>query len=73
MPDELDPDAKAVVEITLLPNMQVFSQKLIKSSGNAEYDNNIQQAINRAGTFPPLPDGADFTDYRKIRLTFKPQ
>ena len=73
VPDGTDPDAKAVVEITLLPNMQIYNVRLVKSSGNPDYDNNVQQAINRAGTFPPLPDGANFTDFRKIKITFKPQ
>lgn len=73
IPDGIDPNAKVVVEVTLLPNMQVYNIKLVKSSGNDDYDNNIQQSINRVQVFPPLLDGADFNDYRKIRLTFKPQ
>lgn len=73
IPDGISPDAKAVVEVTLLPNMNVYNARLVKSSGNTDYDNNLLQAINRVNTFPPLPDGADFADFRKIKLTFRPQ
>ena len=73
IPDGMDDQAKAVVEVTLLPNMNVYKVRLVKSSGNPAYDAGIQQAITRAAVFPPLPDGADFKDYRKIKLTFRPQ
>lgn len=73
IPDNINSNAKAIVEVTLLPNMEVYDIKLIKSSGNSDYDNNIQQALDRVRIFPPLPDGADFNDYRILHLTFKPQ
>lgn len=73
IPDNLDENVKAVVEVTLLPSMEVYDIKLVKSSGNPDYDNNVQQAIDRVRIFPPLPDGAQFADYRVLRLTFRPQ
>lgn len=73
VPDNIDSSAKAIVEVTLLPSMEVYDIKLIKSSGNSEYDNNVQQAIDRVRIFPPLPEKAEFNDYRVLRLTFKPQ
>lgn len=73
IPDNTNPEAKTVIEVTLLPNMNVYKAILIKSSGNDEYDNNVLQAINRVNVFPPLPDGANFKDFRKLRLTFRPQ
>jgi colicin import membrane protein len=64
----------AIVEVTLIPNMQIYNITLIHSSGSTEYDNNVIQAIkNGAPVFPPLPLGAKFVDYRKLKLTFKPQ
>lgn len=63
----------AVVEVILLPNLQPYSVALIKSSGNDAYDNNVIAAINKVGAFPELPDGASFTEYRKLRLTFRPE
>jgi colicin import membrane protein len=73
IPDDTDSNIKVVVEVTLLPNMQVYKVRLVTPSGNDLYDSNVQQAINRVQTFPPLPDGANFSDFRKIKLTFKPQ
>ncbi len=73
MPDNLDPNTKVVIEVTLLPNMQVYQVRMVSSSGNSAYDDAVTQAINRAETFPPLPDGANFNDFRKLKLTFKPQ
>ncbi|MDQ5920460.1 MAG: colicin import rane protein [Pseudomonadota bacterium] len=73
IPDNTNPEAKTVIEVTLLPNMNVYKAILIKSSGNDEYDNNVLQAINRVNVFPPLPEGASFSDFRKLRLTFRPQ
>ncbi len=72
-PNNLDPKVKAVVQVTLFPNMKIQTIKIIKPSGNDQYDLNIQQAIERAAVFPPLPDGAKFADYRIIKLTFKPE
>ncbi len=73
IPDNLDHNAKVVIEVILLPNMQIYKVQIIRSSGNSAYDDAVTQAINRAGTFPPIPDGADFNDFRKLKLTFKPQ
>lgn len=73
LPDNLNANSIAIIEVTLLPNMHVYRVKLLKSSGNNDYDNNIEEAIKRVPVFPPLPDGAKFTDYRKLRLTFRPE
>lgn len=73
IPDGVDSSVVATVDVTLLPNMQVYRVTLVHSSGNSDYDNNVIQAINRVKTFPSLPDGAVFSDYRKLRLLFHPQ
>ena len=73
IPMQIAPNAQAIVEVTLHINMNVYSVKLIKSSGNHEYDDNVCKAIERVKVFPPLPQKAKFTDFRKIRLTFRPQ
>lgn len=73
IPDDVDPKAKAIVKVELYPNLNVKSVSLIRSSGNQAYDQNIQTAIMRVKVFPPLPDGAKFTDYRILKLTFRPQ
>lgn len=73
LPTNLSRQATAVVQVILLPNMQVYQVTLVKSSGNDEYDANVQQAIHRVKIFPPLPKGAQWTDYRQLNLTFRPE
>ena len=73
LPNNVNKNATAIVKVTLLPNMQVYQIKLEKSSGNDEYDTNVQQAVKNVRVFPPLPDGAKFNDYRVLRLVFQPE
>lgn len=73
VPDNMDSNTKAIVEVTLLPNMQVYKVRLLQSSGDTNYDVSVQQAIERAKQFPALPDGARWADYRILKLSFKPQ
>ena len=73
VPDDINPKAVATIKVELYPNLNVKSVKLIKSSGNAMYDQNVQTAIMRVKVFPALPDGANFVEYRILKLTFKPQ
>lgn len=72
IPEDVTKDMKAVVEVLLLPNMQIKSVRLLQSSGNLQYDTSVTQAILRQDTFPPLPAEEKWTDYKKILLTFHP-
>ena len=73
VPDEIDSEAKAVIQVTLNPDLSVRRVSLVKSSGNSLYDESIQSAIIKVQVFPPLPDGAKYVDYRILKLTFRPQ
>lgn len=73
IPDDINPKAKAVVKVILNPDLSVRQVTLLKSSGNDAYDQSIQEAINRVRVFPPLPDSAQFVDFRVLKLTFRPQ
>ena len=73
VPQNLDSSVQVIMEVTLLPNMQIYKVRMVHSSGNDLYDTAVANALSRVQVFPPLPDGAKFSDYRKIRLTFKPQ
>lgn len=72
LPDNLNTSAKAIVKVELYPNLHVKSVTLIKSSGNPQYDQSVQNAITRVKIFPALPNGANFVDYRILKLTFRP-
>lgn len=73
IPDDINPDAKAIVKVELDPDLSVNNVILLKSSGNPVYDQNVQNAIYRVKVFPPLPDGAKYIDFRILKLTFRPQ
>ncbi len=64
--------ASAVVKVTLLPNLLVYKIELIQSSGNSQYDDNVQDAIFKAHQFPSLPKNVQFKDYRVLILNFNP-
>lgn len=72
LPSELQGNPKAVVLVTLLPSLEVRDVKLLSSSGNSAYDAAVQRAIWEAGTFPSLPTGGRFIDYRQLKLEFRP-
>ena len=73
IPEDINPNAKAVVKVELNPDLSVRKVSLLQSSGNDIYDQNIQTAILRVKVFPPLPDGAKYVDFRILKLIFRPQ
>ena len=47
---------KALVEITIEPNGRISALKVVKSSGNQEFDHSVLRAINRSNPLPaPTP------------------
>ncbi len=73
VPDQLTGNPKALVQVTLLPTLEVRDVKLLQSSGNAGYDEAVQRAVWQAKTFPPLPAGISFSDIRVLKLEFRPR
>jgi TonB family protein len=71
IPDGLEVKLITIVRVVLLPNMDVYEVKIIKSSGNLTYDNNVISAIKIVKRFPNIPNGENWIDYRVINLTFK--
>ncbi len=47
----------AEVEVRTNPNGTIISQRLVKSSGNAAWDDAVQKAITKTGTMPRDVDG----------------
>ncbi|BEV72451.1 MULTISPECIES: energy transducer TonB [unclassified Paludibacterium] len=72
LPPGLQGNPKAVVQVVLLPTLEVRSVTLLQSSGNHAYDEAVQRAIREAGTFPSLPAGTRFGDVRQLKLEFRP-
>lgn len=73
VPDGLNGNPTAVVQVTLLPSLEVRDVKLVQSSGNPQYDEAVQRAVMAARTFPALPAGMSFSDVRVMKLKFRPK
>ncbi len=71
LPDNLTGNPEAVFEVTLLPNMEVLTVKLVRPSGVPAYDEAAERAINAASPFPPPPAGVE--PGRVLRLPFRPK
>ena len=65
-------DARAEFLVTLIPGGVVLKAKLIKSSGNAAYDDAVERAILKSNPLPVPPDVQLFNRFRELDLVFKP-
>lgn len=66
-------DMRAEFMVTLLPGGSVLPPRLIKSSGNAAYDDAVERAILKSDPLPLPPDVSLFYRFREIDMTFKPE
>lgn len=73
LPPDIKGNPEVVLQIEILPSLEVRTVRLQKSSGNAAYDQAVQDAVREMRRFPPLPKGAAFTDYRRITMSFRPK
>lgn len=72
MPPDVVNDARAEFAVTLLPGGTVLNARLLKSSGNAAYDNAVERAIIKSQPLPLPSDAAMFNRFRELKLNFKP-
>ena len=70
-PDDVAQNTKTIVDVQLDSNLNVTTVKVIKSSGNIQLDRSIKSAIMRFKRFPDIPEGGNYSDYQKLRLTFQ--
>ena len=73
LPDGLKGNPEVVLEVDILPSLEVRQIRVKRSSGNKAYDDAVQQAVSDMHRFPALPKGADFADYRRTTMTFRPK
>lgn len=66
-----DPGLKTELRLTLFPGGGVADVKVIKSSGNAAFDQSAQEAVRRSDPLP-VPSGSDFDPFRSFILIFSP-
>lgn len=65
-------DARAEFLVTVLPGGRVLPPRLVKSSGNAAYDNAVERAILKSEPLPMPEDAGLFNRFRELKLGFKP-
>ena len=72
MPPDVAEDARAEFSVTLLPGGSVLGARLVRSSGNAAYDNAVERAILKSQPLPLPADAALFNKFRELKLVFMP-
>jgi colicin import membrane protein len=65
-------DARAEFLVIVLPGGRVLPPRLLKSSGNAAYDDAVERAILRSEPLPLPADAGLFSRFRELKLGFKP-
>lgn len=73
MPPDVADDARAEFSVTVLPGGTVLGPKLLKSSGNAAYDDAVERAILKSQPLPLPPDATMFSKFREMKLGFRPK
>jgi colicin import membrane protein len=71
LPQGLTGNPEAVFDVVQLPTGEVLSARLVKSSGNAAYDQAVERAILKSSPLP-LPASRELFA-RELKLTFRPQ
>jgi colicin import membrane protein len=69
--DAVPGNPEAIFEVAILPSFEVASVKMVKSSGNAKYDEYAERAIKAASPFPPAGHGT--SPPRMLTLRMKPK
>lgn len=69
-PPTLSRDLAAQVRISQLPSGQITDVKIIKSSGNAVYDDSVEKAIRKSDPLPRLSDPFAFAKARELVFNF---
>ncbi|HEY7238820.1 MAG TPA: TonB family protein [Burkholderiales bacterium] len=73
LPQDLQGNPQCIFRVVQLPTGEVVEGqlRLLKSSGNAAYDEAVRRAILASSPLPPPPSGVRF--YRELELTFRPK
>lgn len=62
----------AEVEIAIAPSGTIDNQRIIRSSGNNEFDQSVLRAVRAANPLPPPPQNV-YADFRLVRILFDPR
>ncbi len=72
LPPDMSGNPQAEFDVTLMPTGEVLSVRLVRSSGVPAYDSAVERAIYKAQPLPLPPDPALFSQFRELRLQFRP-
>ena len=70
------PNDQRLLAVQLVPTGDVISVSVLRSSGNAAFDNSAVNAVKRANRFPELQNlpSAEFEkSFRRFQLLFRPE
>ncbi|MGQ0697663.1 MAG: cell envelope integrity protein TolA [Panacagrimonas sp.] len=70
-PPGLPPGLRCTVQIDILPNGEVISVKIVRSSGNPSFDASVENAVYKASPMPLPEDPKAFE--RSLQPTFTPE
>lgn len=62
---------EALFEIRLKPDMSLASVRQIGKSGAPAFDKAVKRAIEKAGAYPPLPDGLPFFLFATHKIKYR--
>jgi colicin import membrane protein len=71
LPQDLQGNPQCTFQVVQLPTGEVIDVRLLKSSGNAAYDEAVHRAILKSSPLPPPASREQF--YRELELTFRPR
>lgn len=72
LPDGLQGNPSAGIDVTVLPTGEVVNVKLVKPSGQPAYDDAVERAILKASPLPLPPDATLAQQFRDLNLKFTP-
>jgi colicin import membrane protein len=71
LPSDIKGNPEAIFDVIQLPTGEVFSVRLMKSSGHTTYDEAVERAILKSSPLPKPDRPEQFQ--RELQLKFKPQ
>jgi len=66
------PGLSCVIQVKLIPGGEVVGTRVVRSSGNALFDESVERAVKKASPLPLPADAALFKYFREINFNFVP-
>jgi colicin import membrane protein len=73
VPPDVDRKLQCTVQVRLVPGGDVISVTVVSSSGNANFDRSVENAVYKSSPLPVPTDTAAFEQLRELVLKFSPK